>query len=332
MMYFLYVITNNLKNDAKIINETGIIRGSIQRAAKLILSDSIQVHEGIIDDIDVFIEDFLDKEWLYCHGRVEKHILNDIRKLKGVWENLKPKLREYQKSKSGRLRKEIIRESEKCWKIADTVVLNAQLANEYKMSGFKTFYIIIFLDILSAAIIILLIFLYVRQKLEHETVRDPLTNLYNRRFYENVIEVETARSKRYNLPLSLIIFDIDHFKDINDTYGHKAGDRALIDLAGVVINSVRKSDSVFRVGGEEFAIINTDTDLEGAFELSEKFRKKVANYVFQNDIKVTISLGVAQFHGDITKDELYYHADKALYLAKSRGRNRTEVFKQSAGE
>ena len=107
---------------------------------------------------------------------------------------LKVKLKKYQKNKSAQLRKEIIRDSEDCWQVADAVVLDAQLANEYKVAGFRFFYIIIFLNVVSAGLIILLIFLYVRKKLEYESARDPLTNLYNRRFYENIIEAELARS------------------------------------------------------------------------------------------------------------------------------------------
>ena len=148
----------------------------------------------------------------------------------------------------------------------------------------------------------------------------------NRRSYEDVIEVEVERSKRYNHPLSLILFDIDYFKNINDEYGHKVGDKVLKDLTRVVVESTRKSDSVFRIGGEEFAIISPGTNAEGAFNLAEKVRKNVENYRFDTLNKVTLSLGVAEFYKDITKNELYQRADKSLYLSKNKGRNRTETY------
>tara|TARA_Y100000031_G_C8198223_1_gene374841 strand:- start:126 stop:890 length:765 start_codon:yes stop_codon:yes gene_type:complete len=247
--------------------------------------------------------------------------------LKEKWLNLEHRLIEYQETHSEQIQKEIIEESENCWKAAVAVVHTAQLATEDKVRGItKLFYLILILNTISAILVILLIFSYVRKKLEYESSHDPLTCLYNRRSYENVIESEVARSKRYNLPMSLILFDIDYFKKINDKYGHKMGDKVLINLAKVIIESIRETDSVFRVGGEEFAIISPETKAEGAFKLAEKVRNRVENYSFETFNKMTISLGVAEFYQDITKDNLYKQADQALYLAKNRGRNRTEVF------
>jgi diguanylate cyclase (GGDEF)-like protein len=246
--------------------------------------------------------------------------------LKEKWQNLEHRMIEYQETHSEQIKNEIIEESENCWKAADAVVLTAQLANENKVEGIKLFYIILILNAITAILVILLLFIYVRKKLEHESSHDPLTHIHNKRSYENVIDSEVARSKRYNKPMSLILLDIDYFKNINDRYGHKIGDNVLIELAKVLSESIRKNDTVFRVGGEEFAIIIPEAGVAGAFKLSEKVRDRVDNYSFEIVNKVTISLGVAEFYQDITKDELYQHADQALYLAKNRSRNRTEVF------
>ena len=334
MAYLVHTTAENLKYDAKIINEAGIIRGSIQRATKLVLSDSIQASDEVIKDINRLLARFISMEERYWNSETEKKLIMGIQNLKKKWLNLERMLVEYQETHSIQIKKVIIEESEICWKAAVEVVLMAQFITEDKVRDIKNiFYLILILNTISAILVILLIFLYVRNKLEYETSHDHLTRLYNRRSYENVIESEVTRSKRYNSPMSLILLDIDYFKSINDKYGHKIGDEVLINLAKLLIESIRKTDSAFRVGGEEFAIISPETKAEDAFKLAEKIRNRVENYSFGTCNNVTISLGVAEFHQDITKDDLYNHSDQALYLAKNRGRNHTQVFikKRSMG-
>lgn len=326
MAYFVHITIENIKYDASVINETGVVRGSIQRVTKLVLSDSIQSSNKMIQDIDQLIEQFISTEEEHRYNGSKENITKGLKNLKEKWQNLEHRLIEYQEIHSEQIKKEIIEESEKCWNAADAVVFAAQLANEDKVAGIKLFYIILTLNAISAILVIFLIFSYVRKKLEYESSHDPLTGLYNRRLYEFLVDSEVARSKRYNKPLSLILFDIDNFKNINDKYGHKTGDKVLIDLAKLVIKSIRKSDFVFRVGGEEFTIIMPETRAKDGFNLAEKVRNRVVSYFFETSTKVTISLGIAEFHQHITKDELYHHADQALYLAKNRGRNRTEVY------
>ncbi len=326
MAYFVHITVKNLKNDARLINETGVVRGSIQRVTKIVLSDSIQASNEIFIDINNLIDQFLSMEKGGRNNSSEENIFKAIQDLKEKWQNLEQKLIEYQETHSKQIQKEIIEESENCWKAADAIVLTAQHVNEDKVAGIKIFYIILILNAISAILVILLVISYVRIKLEYESSHDPLTHIHNRRSYENVIESEVARSQRYGRPMTLTLFDIDYFKKVNDKYGHRTGDKVLIDLAKVVKENSRRSDSVFRVGGEEFAIISPETRTEGAFRLAEKLRNIVENYSFEIFNKVTISLGVAEFYQDITKDELYLHADQALYLAKNRGRNRTEIF------
>lgn len=330
MAYLVHTTVDNLKNDASIINEAGIIRGSIQRVTKLILSESTKSSSEINININRLIERFISMEKGYGYSKSEENLFKGIQKLKEKWIILERKLIKYQERQTKQLEKEIIDESEDCWKAAVAVVHMAQLVTEDKVKGIrKLFYLILFLNTISAILVILLIFSYVRNKLEYESSHDPLTNLYNRRTYEYLIESELDRSKRYNSPLSLILFDIDYFKKINDKHGHSIGDKVLINLAKVIVKSIRKTDSVSRIGGEEFAIISPETNAEVAFKLAEKIRNRVEEYSFEACDKVTISLGLAEFHKDITNEELYTQADHALYLAKNRGRNRTEVFVKS---
>ena len=158
---------------------------------------------------------------------------------------------------------------------------------------------------------------------------DVLTKLCNRRCMLNMLTRETDRSLRTGKPLSLAMIDIDHFKKINDTYGHSLGDKVLIEFSRQVQLSLRPYDQAARFGGEEFAIILPETNLEQAAHVAERVRRDVSELSFQDDLKnlkMTISIGVAPFPatGIRSLDDLIREADNALYLAKTNGRNRVE--------
>ncbi|MFT3708929.1 MAG: GGDEF domain-containing protein [Archangium sp.] len=158
------------------------------------------------------------------------------------------------------------------------------------------------------------------------TTVDGLTQVFNRRYFEDAIERELSRSRRYSRPLSLVLIDIDHFKKINDTWGHLAGDAVLKDVARTVRTRTRREDVLARYGGEEFALLLPEIDLKGASLLAEKVRKLVEKHTFTfdgEDIDVTLSAGVStvQKKGEDAQ-ELIRKADEKLYEAKSAGRNR----------
>jgi len=154
---------------------------------------------------------------------------------------------------------------------------------------------------------------------------DGLTQLHNRRFFQESIEREFARSKRYGHPFCLVLFDLDHFKRINDTHGHLAGDDVLRRVGSLVGTKVRTNDIVARVGGEEFAVILPEADRMGGVALAEKLRKMIASERFEHEgtvIPVTISLGVFAFSPEQESSaDLYKAADDKLYEAKRAGRN-----------
>lgn len=154
---------------------------------------------------------------------------------------------------------------------------------------------------------------------------DGLTKLYNRRFFYESLHGEILRAERYERALSVIMFDIDHFKRVNDTYGHDAGDSVLKELSQLIQNNIRKTDILARLAGEEFAVIVPETWAEGALLLAEKLRDAVARYSFKHAGKITISLGITELAEGDTADAIYKRADMALYEAKSKGRNRSEV-------
>lgn len=167
-----------------------------------------------------------------------------------------------------------------------------------------------------------------RKKMEenmHElAIRDGLTGIFNRRYYMELAEKELARAKRYKRSLSIILFDVDHFKDINDSFGHAAGDEALRELTKTSLEQVRDNDFIGRVGGEEFAITLAETDLKGAVHVAERLRKSVESARIQipeGTISVTISIGVAEWSGEEELTKLLARSDKMLYAAKNAGRN-----------
>ncbi len=170
-----------------------------------------------------------------------------------------------------------------------------------------------------------------RQRLreKHEqAVRDPLTGLYNRLAYDERIVQEFARAKRYRQPLSLAVLDIDRFKRINDSYGHKAGDKALKIIADRVRNNLRETDFLARYGGEEFVIVMPETCLSDGLVAVEKLRKDVSQSQFHyqgTGVAITVSVGLAEMHENDNPETLFQRADRALYKAKESGRDRTCV-------
>jgi len=150
-----------------------------------------------------------------------------------------------------------------------------------------------------------------------ESRTDPLTGLSNRRALDDSLESLFAMKDRYELTFSLCILDVDHFKKINDEYGHLEGDRVLQEVASLIDNCVRETDVVTRYGGEEFVILMPSTDLKGALVFAQRVRQAVAE-----KLKVTVSGGVAQASASDEPQTLLARADAALYRAKSQGRNR----------
>jgi diguanylate cyclase (GGDEF)-like protein len=167
-------------------------------------------------------------------------------------------------------------------------------------------------------------------RLEELAVTDDLTQVYNRRFLQERLFVEVARSMRYQIPLSCLMIDIDHFKFVNDNYGHQRGDEVLKDLSLILRESTRKVDLVARYGGEEFIILLPHTPQDGALRKAQALRQEIAlhKFAFNGDfLHITVSIGVATFpHPGIESvAELIAVADKALYRAKEKGRNRVET-------
>ena len=163
------------------------------------------------------------------------------------------------------------------------------------------------------------------QELKDVASKDSLTQLFNRGKFNDVLSKEIALAQATQEPLSIIFLDIDHFKKVNDTYGHDVGDYILKELAIILKSTVRKSDFVARWGGEEFIVTLQSTDIDQASILANDIRKEVANYAYLEGGKQTISLGVTQYKEDDTQDSFTKRVDEALYEAKESGRNKVVV-------
>lgn len=163
---------------------------------------------------------------------------------------------------------------------------------------------------------------------------DGLTGLLNRRYWEQCLAHEFARHLRYDEPASLVIFDIDHFKRFNDTYGHQLGDEVIREVARLTRQLARETDFAGRYGGEEFVVLLPNTDSQGAVQFAERLRKSIARLLIDHqgeDLSVTISLGVAGMGADLaTYQDLIEAADQALYQSKERGRNCTTLHPDQA--
>lgn len=158
---------------------------------------------------------------------------------------------------------------------------------------------------------------------------DALTGIFNRHKFINLLDNEIKRSNRYNHTFAFIILDIDHFKSVNDTYGHQTGDLVLKELANIVKNNMRTTDIFARWGGEEFVLLIPETDQSGAFDFSEKIRRAVEINKFQTVGKVTISIGVTLYSTGDTLETMCSRADKGLYSSKESGRNKVTFVRHS---
>jgi len=210
-------------------------------------------------------------------------------------------------------------------KIIGCISLNSDQPNAFDAQDLQ------FLSVIGYQMVASLKHIQRLSSIKNIAIYDTLTNLYNRRYFEERFEVETQKAFFSDTPLSLVMVDIDHFKKINDTLGHTEGDKVLKEISNLLKNSVRKKDTVARYGGEEFILILPDAGLEESLMIAERIRRLVENTTFeiaQAQIHLTVSLGIANFpsHRVRSKEDLIKMADQALYEAKRGGRNRVCIY------
>jgi diguanylate cyclase (GGDEF)-like protein len=168
----------------------------------------------------------------------------------------------------------------------------------------------------------------------HAAAVDPVSGLFNRRYFHVRLEEELQRSRRHEIPLALLMMDIDDFKAVNDVFGHLAGDGVIKDTAEIVRRAVRVFDVCTRFGGEEFAVIMPASSEEGATAVAERIRARIAAYRSPDrsleDLRVSVSIGLALSEPGMTTRDLITRADEALYAAKRAGKNRVRAYSPDA--
>ena len=162
---------------------------------------------------------------------------------------------------------------------------------------------------------------FLKLEMQQLSELDPLTGTFNRRKFHEALDVAISKATRYHHRFSLLMMDIDHFKRINDTFGHQSGDQVLYKFCELIKESSRNTDQLFRMGGEEFALITSVVEGENIQALAEKLRKRIESFSFPKIGHITMSIGIANIVEDDDHESIYARADNAMYEAKRNGRN-----------
>ncbi|MEA3372436.1 MAG: diguanylate cyclase, partial [Campylobacterota bacterium] len=264
----------------------------------------IQANQAFLDFFDVdILKEFLQKHSCICYYFLEKNgyfYVDNMQNKEEIW--IDSFMQENEES-----RLVCMHEQKSCKERVFTVQVN-------HLESMSDFFIATFTDITN-----------IHKKSQENyfnATHDILTGIYNRAYFNDELPKMISLAKRYTAPLSLILFDIDHFKQINDMYGHLTGDEVLIHLVSIIRHTQRESDLFVRWGGEEFVIALPNTDQEQACSMAESIRKRVISNVPKPLDALTVSFGVTSFRSDDDERELFRRADEALYRAKSEGRDR----------
>ncbi len=319
-----YIAINQLRifsTDAISINNFGIIRGSIQRISKQELN-GVDTQQ-LIKKVAKLIESEKSGKFLNSPhiSEIYKNKFNqEIKQLENTWDELKRLI--YKSKKNKKFKDAVFHQSEMCWEHANKVVYSAQKISEIKHNNYKSMLVkIMFFVGFFILGIIVLVYKIVHKRLEVDAITDPLTKLYNRSYFDKILLQQGQLSSRYHSTFSLLLIDVDFFKNVNDDFGHQKGDTVLVLLAQLLLNNSREHDYIFRFGGEEFALILPHTEQANAVMLAEKYRKLISEHDFGLGRGLTVSIGVSQFAKDESKESLFRRVDSALYQAKSQGRN-----------
>ncbi len=311
----------SIKNDAKMINELGEIRGQVQRVVKLELAYNKPSYNR--ETIDNLIDPYLKNSL----GTRRSHLIlsEHMNLIKEEWQDLELLLDKHHKESGLESMEVIIDKSEKIWQIADKTVFQAQQISEKKTTHFKFFILSFGVNVLGIIITLFVFKQGIYDDLKISAIHDPLTKVFNRRYFEEYIENEILRSKRKEKVFSLMMIDIDFFKRINDTYGHAKGDDVLKEFVLIVRESIRGYDVLARIGGEEFVVLLPDTKIDDSINLAERIRIGIQNHKFEGIPPITISLGLVEFRKDDNSNSVLERADATMYKAKTSGRNRIEI-------
>ena len=290
----------NVERDAAHINSLGVIRGSIQRIAKLEL---FGVHEP----------EFIDQTDKRVFG-----MAGVSRSLKTDWSDLKRAIeRLHHEGATPEIQALLLEASERCWASTNNTVFAAQYASEKKMGNFGLFGWAMAINIGLLALVLAGVRSLLKKRVEYRASHDPLTGAANRAELERRLPILVK-----NEPLVCLMIDIDHFKLVNDTYGHGLGDRVLQKVAETIRAHCRRDDLFVRYGGEEFVLLAPGIKAQRGHDLAERIRAAIERHAFEEVGDITVSIGLAAYRPGETPQTLLERADMLLYQAKTHGRNR----------
>jgi len=315
-IYYQNLLKYKTYEDTHIVNVLGQIRGGIQRYVKLKLLN--KNYENSANYIDMLIND------INFELRHNKNLIPN--QFKNIFFSLNDKLiTSWEKIKKIKNKELLYINSEKNWQIAN------ELLNVYeKIDKYKYNHIIFLMNLIiysvsiTLIIISLLFYKKIKRGLEIDTITDKLTKLYNRLYFNEIYTHYINQYKRNKTPFSMLIIDVDNFKKINDTYGHKQGDEVLQKLGKIIKNTIRKTDLAFRYGGEEFIVLFPNTHIQQAFQVAQRLKKNVSQRIKIDMKTVTISGGIGEYQGE-NPIEFFEKIDNALYKAKNTGKNKIET-------
>ncbi len=322
LFLIVFQLRDNLSSDSRFINKAGVVRGIIQHVTlNISLDNNIEKTEHL-KKVDLALNGLKGERAEWGQRDLLDEFDRSLKQLEEDWALLKQAL--LQQHSSQEAKKLLGLKAELCWKEANKLVLEAEAFSEKKASRLQIMLdSVLWLIVITALLSIWMTWYFVRHRLERESVVDELTGIANRRGYDQAIKDEISRASRYSSPLSILVCDIDFFKKVNDQHGHSVGDSVLTSLAKLLIRNIRKTDQVFRFGGEEFVILCPQINESGALSLAESIRKAVVLHPFITGDPLSVSIGVAQYKPEQSEAEFFESADKALYHAKKSGRNRS---------
>jgi len=312
-IFYKNSLKERIYKDAFIVNQLGKIRGNIQRYVKLKIIKNPS-NKTVKKEIDKTFANLLDifKKDKTIPNKYKKEFLSHFKSLKNEWENIKKD-------------KNIIALSENAWRKSNQLIDTYEKIHKLKFDSIlKTMDNFIYISIIFLSLITLIVYFKIKKGLEIDLIRDKLTGLYNRLFFDKQYIYLINKSEKEKIPLSMIIIDIDNFKKINDTYGHKEGDKILKKIGESIQDSIRRSDLAFRYGGEEFVVLLPETPLKEAILIAERIKENIPKKVKINNTPVTISGGVSEYKQEGAKN-FFKKVDNALYKAKRSGKNKITI-------
>ncbi len=312
------IISRDGAQYATLINETGKIRGGTQRIAKLELAR--QGNDSLIEQMELRLQTVASlNDSLLLKTPGFSRLCRQLDTYRAYWDRLREDIRQFRQPPHTPDR--LLSDSETMWALANEMVGLAEENSHYDIYLYYTLAAVGALGVLCLLLVLVVTKVYVRDRIEYLADHDPLTGLYNRYYFEQAFERIWLAAQRGQPPFAVMICDIDHFKRVNDRFGHDAGDTVLEGVARTLRETARRTDLIARQGGEEFVVLAMDLRPETSFFYAERLRLAVASQSFLEGIQVTISIGIACYSPGQDRKTLLKKADEALYQAKNSGRN-----------